>query len=28
LAVVVLFARMIRHWLRHRRQPASGLAIG
>ena len=28
--VVVLFARMIRNWLRHRRQPASasGLAIG
>jgi hypothetical protein len=28
VAVVVLFVRMIRNWLRHRRQPASGLAIG
>jgi hypothetical protein len=28
VAVVVLFVRMIRNWLRHRRQPASGVAIG
>jgi hypothetical protein len=28
VVIVLLFARMIRNWLRHRRQPASGLAIG
>jgi hypothetical protein len=28
VAVLVLFARMIRNWLRHRRRPASGLATG
>jgi hypothetical protein len=28
VVVVVLFARMIRNWLRHSRQPASGLATG
>jgi hypothetical protein len=28
VAVLVLFARMIRNWLRHRRRPASGLAVG
>jgi hypothetical protein len=28
VTVVVLFARMVRNWLRHRRQPVSGLAIG
>ena len=28
VVVVVLFARMIRNWLRHRRQLASGPAIG
>jgi len=28
VVVVLLFARMVRNWLRHRRQPAAGLAIG
>jgi hypothetical protein len=28
VVIVLLFARMIRNWLRHCRQPASGLAIG
>ena len=28
IAVVVLFARMVRNWRRHRRDPAPGLTIG